>query len=358
MTIIGPELLRNNTNTNNSSNTAIPPNDETEDQEGKPSLLRLTVEATNATADSVYGLVDAVNRATLARVAEPAKGDGGEARASLKLGKADDVTLPWGKTLLAKPLIRLNAATLPPALAELLGRPPLPLPLCSSVDAAGAAAATTVLDGLVAWLDRALGDLIVGRRREEEAAAEGARAVAEAAVAVAVGDEVESGKEKGGPSLTGAGEVVEVAITDTEQRRGEEEEGEAAASASPSPSAPAEPEADAAAAAATTARVQRTRLVCVLETTSGGGGGFEAVKVLHQLRLYQLPHLARGLPFVGPSANPTLSAVAFNASAFMMNQRCVHVCVRAWVPQPTGSLWTCLLNYRKFRFATRSFPLF
>ena len=52
-----------------------------------------------------------------------------------------------------------------------------------------------------------------------------------------------------------------------------------------------------------------------------GAGGFEAMKVLHQLRLYQIPHLARGLRFVGPSANPSLNAVAFNASAFLMNQR-------------------------------------
>lgn len=43
-------------------------------------------------------------------------------QASLKLGKGDDVTLPWGETLLAKPLIRLNAAAIPPALADLLGK--------------------------------------------------------------------------------------------------------------------------------------------------------------------------------------------------------------------------------------------
>lgn len=32
------------------------------------------------------------------------------------------MTLPWGETLLAKPLIRLNAAAIPPALADLLGK--------------------------------------------------------------------------------------------------------------------------------------------------------------------------------------------------------------------------------------------
>lgn len=61
-----------------------------------------------------------MNRATLDRVAEHKME--GELKASLKLGKADDVTLPWGETLLAKPLIRLNATALPPALSDFLGK--------------------------------------------------------------------------------------------------------------------------------------------------------------------------------------------------------------------------------------------
>ena len=39
-------------------------------EEEEKANLRMTMETTNAMADSVYGLVDAVNRATLARVAD------------------------------------------------------------------------------------------------------------------------------------------------------------------------------------------------------------------------------------------------------------------------------------------------
>lgn len=354
MTIVGPELTRAINN---------PPSTPTNPSHRLP--LHLTVEECNATADSVYGLVDAVNRATLARVAEPlapasgpsgggmkadgtASGSGGEGKASLKLGKADDVTLPWGKTLLAKPLIRLNAATLPPALAELLGRRP---PSARS-GAGGVESTATVLDGLVAWLDRALGDLVVRRRAEEEAATAAGRAAAEAAAATVVAEEEEGlegeavvegvgEEEKPGPApgATGAGEV---AIADTEQGvpvpapQLQAQVLSSASSSSSSSSAVVEAEAatneeegaavpKASGAATGEVEVQRTRLVCVLETRAGSGslgaGGFEAMKVLHQLRLYQIPHLARGLRFVGPSANPSLNAVAFNASAFLMNQR-------------------------------------
>ena len=352
MTIVGPELTRA---------SSIPPStpssdDDNDDGPSPPHPLRLTVEECNATADSVYGLVDAVNRATLARVATEAgpvpglsnKGEAGqgEAKASLKLGKADDVTLPWGKTLLAKPLIRLNAATLPPALAELLGRP--------TGRSAGVESAT-VLDGLVAWLDRALGDPVVRRRAEEEAATAAGRAAAEAAVATVV-DEVDGEGEgvvevndretvemkkpalgvagMGGP--TGAGDVAEVAIADTEQQPPQPLLQSASSSTSAaSPVKEAAGEEGAAGAETTEVEVQRTRLICVLETRADAGAGgsaveeqdgssFEAMKVLHQLRLYQIPHLARGLRFVGPSANPSLNAVAFNASAFLMNQRCVN----------------------------------
>ena len=230
-------------------------------------VLMTTVDEVNSTADSVYGLVEAVNRSTLARVAESKMER--ELKASLKLGKADDVTLPWGKTLLAKPLIRLNAAMLPPALAEMVG--------CTK-RAMGADSAT-VFDGLVAWIDKAVG-------KKEGGGKEGGKKGEKASGPLIIEEEEEEGE--GERKVTGAGDLEREAGTTTSTISGEEGEEDAAS-------------------ASITDNSRAFHLVCALKTNSSPTA-FEGMKVVHQIRLYQLHYLAQGIGFVGPSATPTFSA--------------------------------------------------
>ncbi|EWM22529.1 hypothetical protein Naga_100290g6 [Nannochloropsis gaditana] len=240
-------------------------------------------EIVNSAVESVYGLVAAVNRATLARVAENKVER--ELKASLRLGKTDDVTLPWGKTLLAKPLIRLNAAMLPPDLAQLVG--------CQRRWSGKEAA--TVLDGLIAWVDRAVGKSgdrtdTSGTHASQEKGTERMEDHGQATGAGEVGDSGEGagtracGGEREGAreEATGEGEVGDQAM---------EEIGEVASKARAPP---------------TPARTPAFHLICDLKTHSSPTT-FDGIKVLQQIRLYQLDTLAQGFPFVGPSPNPVFS---------------------------------------------------
>ncbi|KAM3569453.1 hypothetical protein VYU27_008447 [Nannochloropsis oceanica] len=267
-----------------SSNSSSSSNNNRNNNNGPPSVLMTTVDEVNSTADSMYGLAEAVNRSTLARVAESKVER--ELKASLKLGKADDVTLPWGKTLLAKPLIRLNAAMLPPRLAEMVG--------CTK--RASGADSATVLDGLVAWIDKAVGKEEGEKKREvrdgekmmnpatiEEVEEE------EEQVMVEEGVKEEWGRKEGErmENVTGAGdlkgEVGTTFPTFTSVKQNEDN------------------------AASTVDKSRAFHLVCALKTNSSPTT-FDGMKVVHQIRLYQLHYLAQGIGFVGPSATPTFSA--------------------------------------------------
>jgi hypothetical protein len=253
------------------------------DVKNVPGPAQRTPEYVNSAVESVYGLVAAVNRATLTRVAENKVER--ELKASLRLGKTDDVTLPWGKTLLAKPLIRLNAAMLPPDLAQLVG--------CQRRLSGREPA--TVLDGLIAWVDRAVGKSddrteTFGTKATQE---KGTERMEDSGQMTGAGELGDTGKEAGTRAYgvdregareeaTGEGEVGDQAM---------EEIGEVAFKARPPP---------------TPARTPAFHLICDLKTHSSPTT-FDGIKVLQQIRLYQLDTLARGLSFVGPSPNPVFS---------------------------------------------------
>eukprot|EP00624_Nannochloropsis_granulata_P003275 evm.model.NODE_26679_length_19160_cov_44.213623.1 len=250
------------------------------DKNGPSSILMTTVDDVNSTADSMYGLAEAVNRSTLARVAE--RKIERELKASLNLGKADDVTLPWGKTLLAKPLIRLNAAMLPPRLAEMVGC----TKRVSGTDSA------TVLDGLVAWIDKAVGKEEGGGVKG--GVTDGGKVMSPSTIEkeeeeVLEREEEEQGRKEGEEKekVTGAGDLKGEADTTFPTFTSEEKSEENAAFS-----------------------VNKNRafhLVCALKTNSSPTT-FDGMKVVHQIRLYQLHYLAQGIGFVGPSATPTFSA--------------------------------------------------